>query len=139
MYTVITENDVSKWDDETGLKYHFPSRYLKILKTGTKILYYKGRMIDKKFKNLRLSKEPHYFAIAEIGEVTQQQNTTNYYADIVNFKMFTKAVPFKIEGKSHEVVPDHYKKNYWRDGVRLINETICNKIISFANIESLGN
>ncbi|HEY6434957.1 MAG TPA: HNH endonuclease [Ignavibacteriaceae bacterium] len=140
MYTVITENDVSQWDDKTGSSYHFPSRYLKLLKPGTKVIYYKGRQTDKKFKNLRLSKDPHYFALAEIGEITQEKNTTNYYADIVGFRMFIKAVPFKINGEPFEEIPESLKKNYWRDGVRLINDSIYNKIISIANIElSDGN
>ena len=29
-YTIITENDESEWDDKTGEKYHFPSRYVNI-------------------------------------------------------------------------------------------------------------
>jgi putative restriction endonuclease len=93
-------------------------------------------MIDKKFKDLRLSKDPHYFAIAEVGTVTKQDNTTNYYALIVNFEMFSKAVPFKIDGESLEHIPEAYKTNYWRQGVRRINKEIFSKILSSANSKS---
>ena len=30
-YAIITENDESPWEDITGIQYHFPSRYLKII------------------------------------------------------------------------------------------------------------
>lgn len=139
MYAIITENDISKWDDEPGLIYHFPSRYLKILKPKTKVIYYKGRLTDKKFKNLRLSNEPHYFAAAIIGGITSQKNSSNYFAEILDFKRFSKAVPFKINGQYLEKIPEQYKSNYWRVGVRLINESIYNKIISFSNIETEEN
>ena len=31
---IITENDVSQWEDQTGVLYHFPKRYEKYLKPG---------------------------------------------------------------------------------------------------------
>jgi len=30
-FTIITENDVSQWDDETGTTYHFPNKHLSTL------------------------------------------------------------------------------------------------------------
>ena len=47
-YTIITENDTSQWNDETGAYYHYPSKYQKILQPGAKVIYYKGKMKDKK-------------------------------------------------------------------------------------------
>lgn len=43
MYVVITENDVSQYDDDTGTMYHYPSRYQKLLQPGTVAVYYKGK------------------------------------------------------------------------------------------------
>ncbi len=63
MFTVITENDESQWDDIMGEKYHFPGQYLNFLKPGTLIVYYKGRITDKKFEHIRLTNGPHYFGI----------------------------------------------------------------------------
>jgi predicted HNH restriction endonuclease len=68
-FAVITENDTSAWMDETGVRYHFPKRYLPILQPGTEIVYYKGRMRDKKFSQERLSPEPHYFGVGKIKAV----------------------------------------------------------------------
>lgn len=70
-YAILTENDVSKWKDQTGEKYHFPSRYLSILESGSKIIYYKGKLKDKSYSRFRLSNEPHYFGSGEIGKIVK--------------------------------------------------------------------
>lgn len=139
-YAIITENDISQWDDQTGLIYHFPHRYLKILKPGTKVIYYKGRMTDKKFAGLRLSKNPHYFGIAEIGNnISDEAKTTNYFAQIRNFKMFDKAVDFKFKFAPLEEIPQNKANNYWRDGVRKISQETYNKIVEKSNVKTNDN
>lgn len=130
MFAIITENDISKWDDKTGDVYHFPERYLEILKPGTKVIYYKGRLTDEKFRYKRLSNDPHYFGTAQIGKVTQEPGTTNYYAKIEKYSLFLKAVPFKINGKYIEQIPKGHEKNYWRRGVRSITENVYNRIVN---------
>ena len=69
MHTVITENDISDWSDDTGVLYNFPKRYQRLLEPGTEVIYYKGRIRDKKFSEKRLSADPHYFGTAIIGNV----------------------------------------------------------------------
>jgi putative restriction endonuclease len=60
MPAVIVENDESAWDDQTGALYHFPERYLSILQPGERVIYYKGRMRNKRFAPQRLSPDAHY-------------------------------------------------------------------------------
>jgi len=93
-YVVITENDVSQLKDNTGREYHFPKRYLKYLTKGTFIVYYKGRIKDSSFASKRMTRDPHYFGIAEIGEVKQDNDSekNDYYAEIINFKPFSYPV-----------------------------------------------
>lgn len=129
MYTVITENDESQWDDQTGQSYHFPRQYLSFLQPGTKVIYYKGRMTNKKFKDKRLSKEPHYFGHATIGKVYNEKGTNNYYATIEACELFLKAVPNKVNGSYIEQIPKGRETNYWRNGVRPINENVYNRIL----------
>ncbi len=87
-YTVITENDESQWEDQTGSVYHFPNRYLRYLQPGTKVLYYKGKMKDKQFADTRLSADPHYFAVAEIGGVwpDPKSNKGDQFSEIIEFR-----------------------------------------------------
>lgn len=129
MFTVIVENDESDWEDETGFLYHFPKKYLKYLTHGTKVIYYKGKLRNKKFEKTRLTNEPHYFALGSIGEVYPdiRSRKGDYFATIVNYRPFTKAIEFKPDGSYLEKVT---KKNYWRDAVRPINKKTYELILS---------
>lgn len=139
-YAVITENDVSRWKDETGVKYHFPSSYLAILTPGTKVIYYKGRMTDKTYQHLRLSTESHYFGSAVIGEVVEDiDSKNNYFAEIKEFRLFSKAVPFKAGDQYLEEIPENRKQNYWRFGVRQISDEVYKRILSSAEYASTSD
>lgn len=89
-YLVITENDVSKWKDKTGEEYHFPNRYLKYFQPGTQVVYYKGTMTDKQYLSKRLSPHPHYFGIANIGQVfkDEESDKNDYLIIAVSIKVF---------------------------------------------------
>lgn len=120
MYAIIAENDVSQWNDETGVKYHFPNKYKRILTPGTRVIYYKGGV-------------KHYFGYALIGTVYQDsENTKNYYAEIVDYLPFYSPVKFKDStGNYYE---DATKPNHWRDGVRIISEERFNEILIASGI-----
>lgn len=135
-YAVITENDISKWDDQTGVRYHFPNRYKKILNAGTKIIYYKGEMKDSKFLVNRLTRKAHYFGIATIREcVLDDSNSKDYYAYIDEYIPFAKPVKIRSDGGSYlENIPESLKKNYWRNGVRKISKDVYSKILKEAGI-----
>lgn len=135
-YTIIAENDESQWDDVTGEVYHFPSRYLKHLEPGTKVIYYKGKMRDRYYEDRRLSPDPHYFGIAEIGEVSPDLTSTkrDYFANIVGFQMFNRAVGIRHNDELLEQIPPNRESNYWRDGVREIDEEIYDKIVNLSEL-----
>ncbi|MFE2864400.1 hypothetical protein [Sphingobacterium multivorum] len=139
-YVVITENDVSQWKDNTGREYHFPKRYLKYLTKGTVIVYYKGRMKDTSFASKRMTRDPYYFGIAEIGEVKQDNDSkkNDYYAEIINFKPFSYPVLAKQDGQFIEKIPTSRLKNYWRDGVRPFDEETFNSIIALSDLNNFN-
>ncbi|KZL17544.1 HNH endonuclease [Pseudovibrio sp. Ad37] len=130
-FAVITENDVSPWDDKTGQLYHFPKRYAKLLPSGTKVIYYKGKLKQAKFADQRLTKEPHYFAVAEIGTVKPDPESKkgDLYADIVNYRPFDEAILAKKDGDYLEDIPESKRSNYWRDGVREITIAVYYRIL----------
>jgi len=133
-YTIITENDESEWKDQTGETYHFPKRYLFQLEPGTKVIYYKGKMRNKAFADKRLTPNPYYFGIAEIGNITKDPNSykEDYFAAIKNFISFPKPVLFKEGGNYLEEIPRERLSNYFRDGVRLTTQKVYDKIKSLA-------
>lgn len=136
MYTVIVENDISQWDDKAGVHYHFPQRYRNLLMPDTKIVYYKGKMKDKAFKNIRMHTEPHYFGIGIIDVIQKDMSSekNDFYATIKNYISFKSPVLAKIDNKFLEEIPDNLKNNYWRFGVRKIDKEVFEKICGMAGI-----
>lgn len=139
-YVIITENDISQWKDSTGRAYHFPKRYLKYLTKGTIVIYYKGLMKDRSFASKRMTALAHYFGIAQIGDVKQDSDSdkNDYYAEIVNFRPFSSPVLAKQNGAFLESIPISKIRNYWRDGVRVIDKETFDKIISLSDLSDFN-
>lgn len=137
-YAVITENDESVWDDDTGIRYHFPSKYLRLLTPGTLIIYYKGKLKNSAFRNARLSAEPHYFGTGVIGAITpdNDERKKSWYADIEAFEYFPQPILAKQNNRFLEPIPDNKKNNYWRDGVREISEDVYWSIRGRGSVDS---
>lgn len=133
-FAVIAENDESQWHDETGVRYHFPKRYAKLLPPGTAVVYYKGRIKSDAFADKRLSKDPHYFGLATIAQVSPDPASTkgDFFATIDDFAPFTAAVPAKDRDEFLERIPQNRITNYWRDGVRAISKDVYDAILSAA-------
>lgn len=136
-YAVIAENDITKWSDLTGTKYHYPARYRKMLQPGTRLIHYKGVMRDKTYAGHRLSPKPHYFAVSIAGVSVKDDISTkgDLYVDIIDFFPFPVAVPHRINGITLEQIPENRATNYWRDGVRVANRSLYNEITALAGVE----
>ena len=111
-YAVIVENDISAWADETGVLYHFPKRYLEILKPNTRVIYYKGKITDKSFSQSRLTDEPHYFGEALIGEQYRDRNSRkhDWFATIKEFYPFSSPVLARQSDGYLEIIPKAREK-----------------------------
>ena len=48
-FAVIAQNDESVWDDVKGDSDHYPATYQAILTPGCRVIYYKGKMLDRKY------------------------------------------------------------------------------------------
>lgn len=136
LFAVITENDESQWSDDTGALYHFPKRYAGILVPSTQIIYYKGKMTDVAFSSARLSPNPHYFGKATIGSVYPDSTSSkkDLFAVVEDFEKFRKAVLNKSGEDYYEVIPPSRESNYWRDGVRAVNQATYMAILKTAGI-----
>ena len=115
-YIVLTENDESNWEDQTGVLYHYPPRYKNLITIGAQVVYYKGKLKDLKYQAKRLSGEPHYFGTGTIVKVIQDTNSKNLFATIADFKLFNEAVTFKddtgyLERKANEVSYNYFRGN----------------------------
>lgn len=139
MPAVIAENDVSIWNDESGAVYHYPKRYSTLLTPGAQVIYYKGKLTDKAFSSQRLSPHPHYFGVARIGMVYPDPKSSkgDLFALIENFQPFECALLAK-EGDSYlEPIPPSKATNYWRSGVREIDQSVFESILARAKLMPL--
>ena len=130
MPAIIVENDESPWEDQTGRLYHFPERYLPILTPGQRVIYYKGRMRNRRFAEHRLSPDAHYFGVATIGRVFPDVNSRkrDNFADIENYNPFRSPVAMRdSDGRTFELIPPSRQRNYWRDAVRPISDEVYNR------------
>jgi predicted HNH restriction endonuclease len=136
MYAVMVENDESEWDDVTGEMYHFPRKYLSILKPDTKVIYYKGKLNNTTYRDIRMSDEPHYFGTATIGEVAADPLSLkgDHFCGILDYASFTEPILARIGGAYLEEIPLTKLKNYWRDGVRAISREVYEKITGSASL-----
>lgn len=136
MPAVIAENDVSIWADETGAVYHYPKRYSSIIRAGVRVIYYKGKLTNKAFAEQRLSPLPHYFGVARIGKVYPDLRSEkgDLFALIDEFQPFELPVLAKDEAGYLESIPASKASNYWRSGVREIDQTTFDKILEQANL-----
>lgn len=125
MCVVLAENDVSKWDDETGVRYHFPKMYRRHIKAGMRFVYYKGKLKseNRQYSAKRLSDSPHYFGIGRIKEITPDENG-HLYATLIDFQKFDHAVIAKKDVGYYENIPEQQKSNYWRPSVRPISKEV---------------
>lgn len=137
MPAVIAENDVSIWADETGAVYHYPKRYQSILTPGERVLYYKGRMTDKAFADRRLSPDPHYFGVARIGKIYPDPKSSkgDLFALIEDFHPFEWPVLAKEGADYLEPIPASRAGNYWRSGVREIDNITFRRILDRAKLK----
>jgi putative restriction endonuclease len=131
-YAVITENDESQWEDETGIRYHFPKSYAAIIPPGTQVIYYKGKMKNKAYEAKRKSPLPHYFGMGVISQVVPDPNSHkgDLFAYIEDYAEFEIAVSFKVDGQYLETIPASKASNYWRSAVRAISEADYQAILS---------
>lgn len=136
-FAIIVQNDKSQWNDIKGVSYHYPNQYKKILTPGCKIIYYKGSLKDKEYKNTRLNTKPHYFGIGIIGNTKIDiESNKNRYCEILFYQEFKLPVSIKMNNEYLENIPDSKKTNYWRFGVREIDKYTYDKILSHAIIEN---
>ncbi len=139
-FTVIVENDITQWNDDTGVSYHYPRRYRGLLEPGTKLIHYKGKLRDASFRGRRLSEHPHYFGLSVAGESRNDPASSkgDLILDIVNYRLFDEAVHYKDDGGDYrETIPANRSKNFWRDGVRGCTPESFRSILAAAGIAEL--
>ena len=138
-YAIITENDESEWEDIKGEGYHYTNTYRNILTPGCQVIYYKGKLRDQRFSESRLSNDPHYFGCAEFGKSVEDSSSEkgDLFCEIIKYQEFNYSVPFKVDVKYIENIPDSRKSNFFRFGVRETYKETYDRILSLTKTKPL--
>ena len=112
-----------------------PRQYREFLLPGTEEpVYYKGKLKDASYAGKRLSPAPHYFGVAKAGQAwaDPKSDKGDLFVQIVDHRPFTVPVLAKQGDEYIEQIPSNRERNYWRNGVRPIDEANYRMIVSLA-------
>lgn len=117
-FTLLQNRNDSGYNNFTGKYYHFPKKYYKQLSEFENIefVYYEPPSSGK----------GEYFGYGKIGQIfVDKTNSDFYYAEITDYKPFSKPVPFRDEnGNQREFGPSYNAQN----AVRKISPEILDEI-----------
>jgi hypothetical protein len=144
MAIILVQNEVTAggkydfWDDDTGVRYHFPNQYINKVKEGEWFIYYRGSRRKNKSRAV-----PEYFGFGRISKIspdpqndyTQSRKYLRWYCEFVDYIPFAHPVPFKIDGDPFEKVAD----NLWSVAVRNISSEVFHLILAKAGIPIVDN
>ena len=143
MPRVLTENEVKvnalhDWRDVTGEHYHFPNQYKGRLAPGTRFVYYRGVRREDGSRGT-----PEYFGTGTVGhhwrdtEIPEDapKRSRRWYCHIDDYVPFSPPVPAKIDDRYLEQTGGaELPPNYWRNGVRRIDESIFTEIVELSGL-----
>lgn len=112
-----TESRIS-YADVTGIEYEYPSRYRKLIHTGERFVYYRGRRLPG-----GKTRPQQYFGAGVIGEVAaSKRHTGRLVCRIHDYREFTHPVGLRWPDGSR-VEPGGAKGGlYYRTGVRTLTD-----------------
>jgi hypothetical protein len=132
---VFTENEATEsgisYLDHTGISYQYPGRYRKIIQTGERFIYYKGR------KKRQGGRAPQvYFGAGIVGATLRDTSQANRFTcAILDYKPFPNSVSFK-DGKGEYFERGASRRGYFQPGVRIIAERDFERILDAAETEA---
>jgi hypothetical protein len=136
---VLAANEVSasghEYDDRTGISYEFPVRYQRLVQSGERFVYYRGRGTRSGRHQPQV-----YLGVGIVGEV-HAATAGRLRCDILDYRPFDEPLFFRSStGSYYEPAPAR-GGYYWMTGVRLIDDGVYGSIVEAASAietESLG-
>src|SRR5574341_88625 len=137
---VLVQNEVTYagrydyWEDETGVRYHFPNHYRTKIRPGRRFVYYRGVRRADGSRGIA-----EYFGNGVIGGVWRDTAVPEkepkahwrWYCTSEEYVEFPERVPARIGGVSFEPITTTLG---WRTGVRDLTEDAYHQILSRAGL-----
>lgn len=127
MPLVFAENELSESDiryaDRTGISYEFPKIYRRMVLSGERFVYYRGR------RKLGGGRQPQvYFGTGTVGAVNTATDGERLECDIQDYLAFSQPIPFKKANRYFE--NGGIRRGYFQRGVRKISDQEFDLIIA---------
>lgn len=121
----------SKYDDDPGVRYHYPEQYASYIQTGEVFIYY--HPFEK-----TLDPGQYYFGMGRIGTVRHDpSHSDHYYAEILDYLPFRAAVPFKdSQGQYLEKKPGVGTRFF--SSARRIGQQVFDRILAEAKLQQVS-
>lgn len=125
-----TESGIS-YDDRTGISYQYPGRYRRVIQSGERFVYYRGR----RTKDGRRMPQV-YFGSGVVGKTSSDPNQPDRFTcEVLDYRAFPVPVPFKnARGEYLETGAD--RRGYFQPGVRGVSEDDFRRIIEAAQTKA---
>lgn len=126
------------WNDQTGVRYHFPNQYNGRIKTGKTFIYYRG---VRRKNGVRGT--PEYFGIGKIGQIfrdskvpeTEPKSRWQWYCSIEEYTPFKNPVQFeRPDGTRYEEIKS---QNLWGVAVRSLSKEAFEEVIGLSGIKKI--
>lgn len=129
MPLVLTQNEATTsghtYDDRIGVSYEYPaSRYRKLISTGDRFVYYRGR------RTLSGHSLPQaYLGVGIVGPIRHSNTADRLVCNVLDYEPFPVSLPFRALDGQH-LEPGGIKGGfYYQPGVRQISEEVFSSIV----------
>ena len=134
MPLVFAENEATEsgisYDDRTGVSYQYPARYRRIIQSGERFVYYKGR------KSRDGARVPQvYFGAGVVGAIQPDPGRPDcFMCEVLDYRPFSKPITFK-DARGEYFESGANRRGYFQPGVRIIPEADFRRIIEAARLD----
>ena len=131
MPLVFAENEETEsgitYQDRTGVSYQYPRAYRRIIRSGERFVYYKGR------RKRGGGRAPQvYFGVGLVGPTAPDPSRQDHFVcEILDYRAFLVAVPFRDPAGAY-LESGGARRGYFQRGVRSISEQDFARILAAA-------
>ena len=137
MPLVFAENEATEsgisYDDRTGISYQYPGRYRRVIQSGERFIYYRGRRtkVGRRMPQI-------YFGSGGVGNTFRDPNQPDrLMCEVLDYRAFSVPIPFKnARGEYLETGAD--RRGYFQPGVRVISEDDFRRITEAAQMDTIA-
>jgi hypothetical protein len=133
MLLVLSTNEATEsgiaYADVTGVKYEYPRRYRKLVRSGERFVYYRGRRLPG-----GKTRPQQYFGTGVVGEISKSAGGRDrLICQILDYREFSYPVGLRWSDGTRVEPGGDAGGLFYRTGVRVITEKIFIRLLQVGN------